>query len=121
MSSTNMRVLAQVSRWRRQQHDGYWPLWESSTLTCTWTNRRDGHRVALDSSNPYADWPVIDQIRIVRLGKHSWDNEDRTSWITVESAQQAIDVLAAYGVLPVEFTTGYRAAQAYRLTGGEPR
>ena len=109
MSSKDFQTLAGLSRWRRHQRNGNSPLWKYDAFFSKWTNQRDGHRVLVDTTDPYADRPVANQIKIMRLGTHSWDHEDRSDWIKVESAQHAINILAAYNVLPAELTSAYRA------------
>lgn len=113
MSSDGMKTLAAVSRWRREQRtgvNGYRPLWEYAAYFGSWTNDRDGHRVLTEAMDPGNRPGIVTAIKIVRLGERAWDHEDRSPWIEVESAQHALDILVAYGVIPPVFSSAFRAA-----------
>lgn len=112
MSTDGMKTLAALSRWRRQERtgpDAVWPLWGYARYFGTWTNDRDGHRVQVDVAD-FEDGSTVTAIKVVRLGEHSWDHQDRSPWIEVESAQHALDILVAYGVIPPQFSSAFRSA-----------
>ncbi len=101
------RLLARISRWRRTDPDGldrrWWPgRWEQSFWP-GWYRTFDG----LTEVCWAEDRVPADTLHITwREGRYGPEREAR---ITVTSLRQAVDVLVAVGILPVEVSSAYEA------------
>ena len=105
LTRAERQLLAKVHRWaRRKGPSGYWPVWERGLLPGMWhTHPADGPWIEV------AFGPAAGDALTVEINAGRYGDEILAETVRPRTVRQAVDLLVAWHVLPVELSSAYRA------------
>lgn len=96
-------LLARVHRWGRRKA-GYWPVWERGLLPGMWHTHPRGARWIDVSFGPNNLDKLTVEVKASRYGEQLLDET-----VTPRTVREAVDLLVAWRILPLEFSSAYTA------------
>lgn len=111
LTAEERQLLAAVHRWARRKA-GYWPVWERGLLPGMWHTHPRGAQWIDVAFGPANDEELTVEIKSSRYGEQLLDETVRP-----RTVREAVDLLVAWGILPVTFSSAYAAGQRSALLG----